>query len=167
MPDATVRVVVDTPDDPLQAESVGILLQPNAGLAEAPLADVASGGELSRVLLAVHGLAAGDDDATWVFDEIDAGIGGVTAGAIARRLADLGRRCQTVVITHLAQVAAAGDVHLVLNKDPGGGGVAETTVDAVSGEDRIAELCRMLGTTSADPATRAHAERLLDDAARP
>ena len=165
MPDATVRVVVSTPDDPLDAESIQVLLQPNAGLAEAPLADVASGGELSRVLLALHGLAAGDDDATWVFDEIDAGIGGVTAGAVARRLADLGRRTQTVVITHLAAVAAVGDVHLVLNKDPGGSGVAEARIEVVTGEDRVAELCRMLGATPDDSATRGHAERLLADAA--
>jgi DNA repair protein RecN (Recombination protein N) len=161
MPDAAVRVVVRAGTDILDPGSVQILLQPNAGLPEAPLSDVASGGELSRILLALHGLSAGADDATWVFDEIDAGIGGVTAGAVARRLAELGRSTQTIVITHLAQVAAVGDAHLVLDKGPGADGMARTAIRSVDGEARVSELCRMLGAPADDPVARQHAIGLM------
>ncbi len=161
MPDAAVRVLVRAGDDVLESESVQILLQPNPGLPEAPLAEVASGGELSRVLLALHGLNMASDDATWVFDEIDAGIGGVTAGAVARRLAELGRSTQTIVITHLAQVAAAGDVHLVLDKGAGDDGMARTAIRPVTGDERVGELCRMLGAERDDPVAREHALGLM------
>ncbi len=161
MPDATVRVVVRSDDPVLGPESVQILLQPNAGLPEAPMSEVASGGELSRVLLALHGLSVGADDATWVFDEIDAGIGGVTAGAVARRLAELGRSAQTIAITHLAQVAAAADAHLVLDKGAGDDGVARTTIYPVVGDERVGELCRMLGAPADDPVAREHATGMI------
>ena len=101
MPRAELRVelVEDAGDPP--ADSCVIWLRANPGLPEAPLAATASGGELSRVLLALHGVAAGGDDATWVLDEVDAGIGGVTATAVGARLRALAEGRQVIVITHL------------------------------------------------------------------
>lgn len=161
MPEARVRIEVTGTDDPMTPDTATIFVQPNPGLAEAPLSGVASGGELSRVLLALHGLSGGADAATWVFDEIDAGIGGVTATAVAGRLAALGRVTQTLAITHLPQVAAAGDAQFVLDKGVVGAGIAQTEILEVSGEERIAELCRMLGASSDDPAARELVAQLL------
>jgi DNA repair protein RecN (Recombination protein N) len=161
MPEARVRITVTGHEDPLTADTATIFVQPNPGLAEAPLAEVGSGGELSRVLLALHGLSAGTDGATWVFDEIDAGIGGVTAMAVAARLAALGRVTQTLAITHLPQVAAAGERQYVLEKDVAEDGIARTAIREVVDVARVDELCRMLGTTSDDAAARSHVERLL------
>lgn len=161
MPQARVRVALGESDDPLRQDAATIYVQPNPGLAEAPLAEVASGGELSRVLLALHGLSAGADAATWVFDEIDAGIGGVTATAVAARLAALGRRAQTLAITHLPQVAAAGETQFVLRKGVAEDGVALTEIVEVAGDARVAELCRMLGARSDDAAAREHVAQLL------
>jgi DNA repair protein RecN (Recombination protein N) len=166
MPEARVRIEVTGAEDPLDSDTATIFVQPNAGLAEAPLGDVASGGELSRVLLALHGLSAGADAATWVFDEIDAGIGGVTATAVAARLAALGRVTQTLAITHLAQVAAAAQAQFVLDKGVTDDGVARTEIVEVTGDARIAELCRMLGARDDDPGARQHVTKLLRDAPR-
>ena len=138
-----------------------IWLRANPGLPEAPLAATASGGELSRVLLALHGVAAGRDDATWVLDEVDAGIGGVTAAAVGARLRALAEGRQVVVITHLPQVAAMADVHYRLVKGLDDGGRATTRIEPVEGEDLVAELCRMLGATPEDAGARRHAEELL------
>jgi DNA repair protein RecN (Recombination protein N) len=165
MPEARVRVDVVATADPLEEDRVTIVVQPNPGLPEAPLGDVASGGELSRVLLALQGLAAGADPATLVFDEIDSGIGGVTASAVATRLAALGRRTQTVAITHLAQVAAAADTQFVLRKHTGQDGIARTDIVSVEGEARIDEICRMLGAAIDDDGAREHAAQLLRDVA--
>jgi len=167
MPQARVRIDVTASPGPLIADTATIVIQPNPGLPEAPLSEIASGGELSRVLLALHGLAAGADTATWIFDEIDAGIGGVTATAVAARLAALGRMTQAVVITHLPQVAAAGETQFVLEKGVTGDGMARTEILEVSGDARIAELCRMLGATSDDPGARAHVAQLLRAVAVP
>jgi DNA repair protein RecN (Recombination protein N) len=164
MPEAGVRLELSDAVDPLEAQRATMYLQPNPGLPEAPLADVASGGELSRVLLALHGVSAATDQATWIFDEIDAGIGGVTASAVAARLAALGRVRQTVAITHLAQVAAAGDRQLVLAKDVTGGGIARTEITEVADEARIQELCRMLGAAPDDRAAREHVDQLIRSA---
>ncbi len=161
MPEARTRIELIGSDDPLVADTAMIFIQPNPGLAEAPLADVASGGELSRVLLALHGLSAGADAATWVFDEIDAGIGGVTATAVAARLAALGRLTQTLAITHLPQVAAVAQTQFVLRKDVADDGIARTEIVEVAGDERIAELCRMLGANGDDPAAREHVAQLL------
>lgn len=106
MPEASVRIELSDPTDPEEPQRATMFLQPNPGLPEAPLAEVASGGALSRVFLALHGLSAATDQATWIFDEIDAGIGGMTASAVAGRLAALGRGRKAIAITHLAQVAA-------------------------------------------------------------
>jgi DNA repair protein RecN (Recombination protein N) len=157
-----VRVeVASEPDDPPR-DRVTLWLRANPGLPEAPLAEAASGGELSRVLLALHGVAvAGADAVTWVFDEVDAGIGGVTAAAVGARLAALARGRQVIVITHLPQVAAWADAHYRLVKEPGPDGRARTLIEPVEGDDLVVELCRMLGAGAEDPGARRHAEELL------
>jgi len=164
MPDARVRIELSEGTDPLAPQRATMFLQPNPGLSEAPLADVASGGELSRVLLALHGLSAATDQATWIFDEIDAGIGGVTAAAVAGRLAALGRVRQTIAITHLAQVAAAGDRQFVLEKAVTGDGIARTEISQLDEEARVRELCRMLGAPGDDRAAREHVDQLVRSA---
>ena len=161
MPKAELRVelIEDTGDPP--ADSCVIWLRANQGLPEAPLAAAASGGELSRVLLALHGLAAAGDDATWVLDEVDAGIGGVTATAVGARLRRLAEDRQVIVITHLPQVAAMADAHYRLVKGLDGDGRATTRIEPVADEALLEELCRMLGAGSADAGARRHAEELL------
>ena len=131
------------------------------GMPEAPLAATASGGELSRVLLALHGVAAAADEATWVLDEVDAGIGGVTADAVGARLRALAEGRQVIVITHLPQVAAMADAHYRLVKGLDPAGRATTRIEPVAGEALLDELCRMLGAASGDAGARRHAEELL------
>ncbi len=161
MPRAELRVeIVEDHSDP-PADSCVIWLRANPGLPEAPLAATASGGELSRVLLALHGLAAAGDDATWVLDEVDAGIGGVTATAVGARLRDFARSRQVVVITHLPQVAAMADAHYRLVKGLDEGGRATTRIEPVEGDGLIEELCRMLGASAGDEGARRHAQELL------
>jgi DNA repair protein RecN (Recombination protein N) len=154
-----VELVEDDGDPP--ADSCVIWLRANPGLPEAPLAATASGGELSRVLLALHGVAAAGDDATWVLDEVDAGIGGVTAAAVGARLRALAQGRQVIVITHLPQVAAMADAHYRLVKGLDDGGRATTRIEPLEGDDLVAELCRMLGAGPADAGARRHAEELL------
>jgi DNA repair protein RecN (Recombination protein N) len=127
-----------------------------------PLAKSASGGELSRVMLALEVvLAASAAGTTMVFDEVDAGVGGRAAVQIGRRLARLARTHQVIVVTHLAQVAAYADVHLVVhNAGPKGTSV----VRRVSGDDRVAELARMLAGLGESDSGRAHARELLETA---
>lgn len=161
MPRAELRVeIVEDHSDP-PADSCVLWLRANPGLPEAPLAATASGGELSRVLLALHGLAAAGDDATWVLDEVDAGIGGVTATAVGARLRDFARSRQVVVITHLPQVAAMADAHYRLVKGLDEEGRATTRIEPVEGDELVEELCRMLGASAEDEGARRHAEELL------
>ena len=160
---AEVRIELtdDGGDPPVQRAT--LWLRPNPGLPEAPLADVASGGELSRVLLALHGVAAqAEPDATWIFDEVDAGVGGVTATAVASKLQALARDRQVIVITHLPQVAAVAERHYRLVKGVDDDGRATTTIEAVEGEGLINELCRMLGSAPTDEGARRHAQELLE-----
>lgn len=125
-----------------------------------PLARIASGGEVSRVMLALKGVLGGADTVeTLVFDEVDAGIGGATATAVGQRLALLAKTHQVIVVTHLAQVAAFADAHLVVTKDVSDEG-ASTSVLCVDGESRVAEIGRMLSGNDSD-ASRAHAAELL------
>ncbi len=159
---ATVRLelVMDESDPPI--ERAVVWLRANPGLPEAPLADVASGGELSRVLLALHGVAAdADASATWIFDEVDAGVGGVTATAVAAKLRALAQKHQVIVITHLPQVAAVADRHYRLVKGVDGDGRATTTITHVAGDELVDELCRMLGSSPDDDGARRHANELL------
>ncbi len=133
------------------ASRVEFLYRPAAGLTARPLRQIASGGEVSRVMLAVKVvLGDADDCETLVFDEVDAGVGGATAVALAGVLASLARTHQVIVVTHLAQVAVAAERHYLVRKREGAGGVPETTLTEISGEDRVAEIARMLsGDTGA------------------
>lgn len=128
-----------------------------------PLSKSASGGELSRVMLALEVvLAASDAGTTMVFDEVDAGVGGRAAVQIGRRLARLARTHQVIVVTHLPQVAAYADAHLVV--DSGGGRSKASGVRRIDDDDRVAELARMLAGLGESDSGRAHARELLDAA---
>ena len=162
MSGAALRVEVTRDDSEVPADRVTLVMRANPGLPESPLADAASGGELSRVLLALHSVAAAaEPGVAWVFDEVDAGIGGVTAGTVGDRLAALAEGRQVVVITHLPQVAAAADRHYRLVKGTADDGRAVTTIEPVEGEALVEEMCRMLGASPDDEGARAHAAELL------
>ena len=138
----------------------------NPGEPPRPLAEVASGGELSRVMLAFKTLLNQDDPVSvLVFDEIDAGIGGVTANVIGSRLAALGRHHQVIAITHLPQIAAFADTHVAVAKEQQGGRTLMRT-GVVSGEARLREICRMLGDAGVRNASVKLARQLIDDASR-
>lgn len=141
------------------ADEVVFLLAPNPGEPARPLSKIASGGELSRVALAIKQvLAEADATPTLVFDEIDTGIGGRSADPIGRSLWALARRHQVLVVTHLPQIAAYADAHLHIRKGERDGRTV-TTVDRLTGEDRIGELAAMLGGASAvGPAATALAQ---------
>jgi DNA repair protein RecN (Recombination protein N) len=126
---------------PSGADTVTFLIRPNAGLPFAPVAETASGGELSRIALAIAAAAGGK--MTLVFDEIDAGIGGNTANAVAQTLRRLGERVQILTITHLPQIASAADRHFRVEKIPGD--PTHTRIEPLAESDRRDELERMLG----------------------
>ena len=144
-------------------DEVELRLVPHAGASAQPLHKGASGGELSRVMLALEvALAGADPVPTMVFDEVDAGVGGRAAVEIGRRLARLAARHQVIVVTHLPQVAAYADRHLVVQKGAdGAGAVTRSSVTRLSAEDRVAELARMLAGLDDTDTGRAHAEELL------
>jgi DNA repair protein RecN (Recombination protein N) len=145
-------------------DDVELLLAAHPGAPERPLAKGASGGELSRVMLAVEVVFAGSDPVPlMVFDEVDAGVGGTAAVEIGRRLARLSRRHQVVVVTHLPQVAAFADRHLHVVKDTDGTSLTRGGVSVLEDEARVAELSRMLAGLDSGVA-RAHAEELLAQA---
>lgn len=146
---------------PAGAETVQFQVRLNAGMESRPLARVASGGELSRLMLALKVLLARHDAVpTLVFDEIDAGIGGEIGVQVGQALAEVAGGHQVLVITHLPQIAARADRHLVIAKRARGG-IATTDVQVAHGEDRITELARMLGDPDGDTARR-HAMALLE-----
>ena len=120
-------------------------------------------------MLAIRGIVTlGDDVETLIFDEVDAGIGGVTAAALGERLAGLAQRRQVLCITHLPQVAAFAERQFAIVKETDAeAGSTVTVVRRVEGDERLAELCRMLGAAPDDDAARSHAEGLLAKAARP
>jgi DNA repair protein RecN (Recombination protein N) len=170
MKNARVSFSVDSrPDTPGAdgIDEVALLLAPHPGAPPRPVHRGASGGELSRVMLAVEVVFAGADPVpVMVFDEVDAGVGGQAAGEIGRRLARLARDHQVVVVTHLAQVAAYADNHLVVDKSPdAAAGVTATDIRAVDGEDRVRELARMLSGLADSDTGQAHARELLAVAA--
>lgn len=146
------------------ADRVELLFTANPGSEPRPLGKVASGGELSRVRLALEVVLAGSGEATLVFDEVDAGVGGRVAVEIGRRLASLARHAQVIVVTHLAQVAAFADRHWVVVKADDGQ-VTTSGVTEVTGEDRTSELARMMGGLDTTDAAAAHAGELLELAA--
>jgi DNA repair protein RecN (Recombination protein N) len=144
-------------------ETVELLISPNPGLAPAPLRDAASGGELSRVMLALSGLGKAAGAPTLVFDEIDAGVGGKTARVVGERLRALGDSHQVLCITHLPQVASLAPTHFRLEKDVAGERAA-ATVERLAGEEVVEEIRRMLGGESSDAAADRHARELLEAA---
>lgn len=147
-------------------DEVELRLVAHSGAPSLPIHKGASGGELSRVMLGLEVvLADADTVPTLVFDEVDAGVGGRAAVEIGRRLAKLARSHQVIVVTHLAQVAAYADRHLVVDKGSGGGGFTRSDVRTVSDEQRVAELARMLAGLDSTETGRAHAEELLATAA--
>ncbi len=149
------------------ASRVEFLYRPGAGLTARPLRKIASGGEVSRVMLACKVvLGEADDCETLVFDEVDAGVGGATAVALASVLARLAATHQVIVVTHLAQVAVAAERHYLVRKSEGESGVPETSLTEISGEERVAEVARMLsGDTGA--ASRDLAREMLSERATP
>lgn len=166
MPDASFHATVSTGGEPGPhgADEIRLLLQPHAGAEPRPLGKGASGGELSRVMLALEVvLAATDPVPTFVFDEVDAGVGGEAAVQIGRRLARLARHVQVIVVTHLPQVAAFADRHVKVTKDSDReAGFTSSDVASLHGEDRVGELARMLAGRSGSGAARDHARELLE-----
>ena len=164
MPGASIEIDVQTIEQPGPAgvDRVEMRFRGGPGQPFAPLAKVASGGELSRVMLACRSvLAALDDVPTLVFDEIDAGIGGEAGLAVGRRLARLATTHQVLVVTHLPQIACFADLHVGVRKRDG---AAEARV--LDGADRVAELSRMLAGMEASEHALSHAEELLGEADR-
>ncbi|ANW20879.1 DNA repair protein RecN [Streptomyces clavuligerus] len=146
---------------PQGVDEVELLLAPHPGAPPRPIAKGASGGELSRVMLAVEVVFAGTDPVpTYLFDEVDAGVGGRAAVEIGRRLAKLAKTAQVVVVTHLPQVAAFADRQLLVEKT-NDGSVTRSGVTVLEGEDRVRELSRMLAGQEDSQTARAHAEELL------
>lgn len=143
------------------ADEVELLLAPHPGAQPRPIAKGASGGELSRVMLAVEVVFAGSDPVpTYLFDEVDAGVGGKAAVEVGRRLAKLAKSAQVVVVTHLPQVAAFADRQLLVEKRHDGS-VTRSGVTVLQGEERVRELSRMLAGQEDSETARAHAEELL------
>ncbi len=174
MPHATFTIVVAPRGEgwdalgPRGADEAEFLFSANPGVPPRPLRETASGGELSRAMLAIRGIVTlGDDVETLIFDEVDTGIGGVTAAALGERLARLAERRQVLCITHLPQVAvfAERQFAIVKESDPAAGSTV-TVVRRVEGDDRLAELCRMLGAAPSDSAARSHVQGLLARARR-
>jgi DNA repair protein RecN (Recombination protein N) len=170
MPGARFRVALapapapeGLPCGPSGKESPEFLFSANADLEPRPLRRVASGGELSRVFLALKGcLRRADSGTALVFDEVDAGIGGGVADRVGASLSQLAETHQVLCITHLPQIAARGRLHLAVRKDAAG----SVSVEAVSGDARVEEIARMAGGETIGEATRRHARELLR-AARP
>ncbi len=142
-------------------DKVEFMFKPSQNMQSRPLSRIASGGELSRVMLSLHAVM-GDKDSvsTLIFDEIDAGVGGKTARALAEVLSCLSHTHQVIAVTHLAQVAALADKHYVVDKHEVKG-VVETSIDDVSGSSRVEEIARMLSGDVTE-ASLAHARELLN-----
>ncbi len=167
MPHARLTVAVTPSPDfgPHGADEVEIRLAAHPGAPDLPLAKGASGGELSRVMLAIEVVFAGADPVpTFVFDEVDAGVGGKAAVEIGRRLARLARLAQVIVVTHLPQVAAFATTHLLVDK-AGDGSVTRSGVVKLDEPGRVSELSRMLAGLEDSEFGRAHAGELLAAAA--
>ncbi len=154
-----LRPLPDGPG-PSGAETVEFMLAPNPGMAAQPLRDSASGGELSRVMLALASAGGGDTERSLIFDEIDAGIGGNTATAVGDRLRAVARERQVIAITHLPQVASKADSHFSVAKDVSTD-TATATVTALDGEQLVEEITRMMGAESGDEAATRHARELV------
>jgi DNA repair protein RecN (Recombination protein N) len=161
MPGATFEIALEPRQPgPTGADGVEFLIAPNAGVPAGPLRDIASGGELSRVMLALMGVANAEGAAALVFDEVDAGIGGQTARAVGAQLRALAEGRQVLCITHLPQIASLAARHFSIEKDPGEE-PARTTVTRLERGAVVAEIVRMLGADAGDVAARRHARELL------
>ncbi len=156
LPNASLRFEVDGID----GSEAQILFTPNPGLPEGPLQNLASGGELSRVLLALS-LEADNQHLVTVFDEVDAGVGGQVAQQIGACLAEVGQQQQVIAVTHLASVAARAQHHFVIEKTVTEGRTS-TTVRPVTGAERVAEIARMLAGDAASGEALALAARMLE-----
>ena len=166
MPNARLTVdVSDRQDYGLSGrDAVSIQLAPHPGAEPRPLGRGASGGELSRVMLAIEVVIAGNDPVpTFIFDEVDAGVGGASAIEIGRRLARLSRTAQVIVVTHLAQVAAFSTNHLRVVKDSEGA-VTASSVQQLQGEEHIEEMARLLSGLSGSESGLQHARELIETA---
>ncbi|PPI55000.1 DNA repair protein RecN [Rathayibacter toxicus] len=164
MPDARLLVQVKSTGESSAhgRDSIEMLLQPHAGAVPRPLARGASGGELSRVMLSIEVvIAAHDPVPTFVFDEIDVGVGGAAAIEIGRRLARLAETSQVIVVTHLAQVAAFAANHLRVEKGSDGS-VTASAVTQLSAEGRVSEMARLLSGLTDSENALAHARELLE-----
>jgi DNA repair protein RecN (Recombination protein N) len=143
------------------AESVAFLVAPNRGFEPMPLAKIASGGELSRIMLALKSILASVDHVpVLIFDEIDSGVGGVIATSVARKLAEVSARHQVFVVTHLPQVASRAAAHLLVEKGERDGRTT-TLARRLEGDARVEEIARMLGGDPESFASREHARELL------
>ncbi|HBT47194.1 MAG TPA: DNA repair protein RecN [Peptococcaceae bacterium] len=165
LPAARVRVVCRQKEvpGPRGWETVEFFFQPNPGEGSYPLAQIASGGEMARVMLALKSiLAAVDEIPTLIFDEVDAGVGGQAARAVALHLAHIGRRRQVLCVTHSAQLASLADCHFHVSKEVRGERTF-TLVKELKGRDRLEELARLL-SGEASPTALKHAEELLEQA---
>jgi DNA repair protein RecN (Recombination protein N) len=145
---------------PSGGDEVEFLIAPNPGVPAGPLRETASGGELSRVMLALMSVAAEAGARTLVFDEVDAGIGGQTARAVGEQLRTLAAGRQVICITHLPQIASMADRHFTIVKDPSAD-PARTTVTLLERKAVVGEIVRMLGAEDGDVAARRHAKELL------
>lgn len=164
MPNASLHVAVNDGGSLTNhgRDQVSLLLAPHTGAEAVALGKGASGGELSRVMLALEVVIAGSDPVpTFVFDEVDAGVGGASALEIGRRLDVLAQNSQVIVVTHLAQVAAFANNHLRVVKDTDGQ-VTTSSVMVLEGEERVSELARMLGGMADSQTALSHARELIE-----
>lgn len=166
MPTAQFSVSITPAEQPGPhgLDDIALLLQPHPGSEPRPLGKGASGGELSRIMLALEVVLADTDPVpTFIFDEIDAGVGGEAAVQIGKRLARLAERVQVIVVTHLPQVAAYANKHLRVNKAPNvEAGFTTSDVSELTGDDRVSELARMLAGHADSTSAREHARELLE-----
>jgi DNA repair protein RecN (Recombination protein N) len=163
LPAGTFKVEMETLPEVRSggAENIEFLISVNAGFPPTALARVASGGELSRVMLTLKAILAKVDQVpTLVFDEIDAGIGGQVASLVAAKLKDVAQYHQVFVVTHLPQLASRARSHLLVEKSDGEG-LAAADVKGLTGDDRVREIARMLGGDPASETSRDHARELL------
>lgn len=178
MPHASFSVSVSYEDDedgvdlegrrvafgPRGLEKIEFLFSANLGEPERPLSKIASGGELSRVMLTIRSIAASSDDVpTVIFDEVDAGIGGTTAVAVSERLRAIADRHQVICVTHLAPIAVNASTHFCVSKNFKDGRTV-TDVKEVKGEERVLEIARMLGMVDPSPRVLDHAREMLQRA---
>jgi DNA repair protein RecN (Recombination protein N) len=162
MPDAEFVVsLLPREPGPSGGDAVEFVIAPNPGVPAAPLREIASGGELSRVMLALMTLACGGSCSTLVFDEVDSGIGGHTARAVGERLRELASARQVLCITHLPQIASLGARHFAVVKETcSSGGPTRARVERLEEREVLSELVRMLGAPARDASARRHAREL-------